>query len=68
MPLAIGAAMLDLRTLLAVTGSLLLAGPALPSSTPLQGYEGTGSTFGGRPPGRGDTIPPLIGPADQAPP
>ncbi len=60
--------MLDLRTLLVVTGSLLLAGPALPSSTPLQGYEGPGSTFGGRPPGRGDTIPPLIGPADQAPP
>ena len=58
----------NLRTLLVVTGSLLLAGPAAASPTLPQGYEGPGSTFGGRPHGRGDTVPPLIGPTDQAPP
>ncbi|MDB4559438.1 hypothetical protein N9293_00925, partial [Planctomycetota bacterium] len=52
--------------LLLIASSVLIAGPALAS--PAQSYEGTGSTFGGRPPGRGDTVPPLIGPTDQAPP
>ena len=52
--------------LLLIASSILIAGPALAS--PAQSYEGTGSTFGGRPPERGDTVPPLIGPTDQAPP
>ncbi len=54
------------QKLLFVASSILLAGPALAS--PLQSYEGTGNTFGGRPPGLGDTVPSLIGPTDQAPP
>ena len=58
----------DIRTLLLVTSSLLLAGPVHASPNPVQSYEGTGSSFGYRPPSRGDTVPPLIGPADTAPP
>ena len=52
--------------LLLIASSVLIAGPALAS--PAQSYEGTGSTFGGRPPQQGDIVPPLIGPTDQAPP
>ncbi|MDG1984152.1 MAG: hypothetical protein P8M11_06280 [Planctomycetota bacterium] len=52
--------------LLLIASSVLIAGPALAS--PAQSYEGTGSTFGGRPPQQGDTVPPLIGPTDPAPP